>query len=112
MPRTAKPIWILVPCASEREAVRIGTTLLRARLAACIKVLEIEHERYFWPPKSGKMVRSEDSALLIVETFASRERTVRRRVAALHSYELPLIATIPLRGVSAAFRRWMVGEIR
>jgi len=48
--------------------------------------------------------------VLILKTAAANVQTLNDRVKALHSYDVPCIAEIPLGGGNADYLDWIVAE--
>lgn len=83
---------LYVACADRAEAERIAETVLTERLAACVNVLAACHSLYRW---NGTVERGEEVPVLF-KTTPMLARRLRDRIAALHSYDLPVIETWPV----------------
>ena len=96
-------VIVLVTVGSAEEAVRVGRPLVEERLAACVNVVGPIRSIYRW---KGAV---EDAAeyLLLVKARADDVALIERRVATLHSYEVPEILAVPLRAGSAAYIAWL-----
>lgn len=93
----------LVACRDVRQARAIAKALVRERLAACVNVLPGVASIYRW---KGKVEEARE-ALLVVKSTSARAKALEARVKALHSYELPELLTLPVRGGSAGYLRWL-----
>lgn len=105
-----KIAWLLVNCNSAKEADGIGKALLRQRRIACYDIIARQKAAYFWPPKSGK-IEIAKGAMVILVTQPTMSKVVRQVVEKLHSDTLPSINGLSVE-VSAAYGRWVRGEVR
>ena len=101
-------VMVYMTAANRREARRIATALLNARLAACVNELGPLRARYWW---RGRLEAAREIALL-AKTRAARVPALIRCVKALHSYEVPCIVVLPLAGGHPPFLRWVAAETR
>ena len=94
-----------VTCADCAEAERIAETVLAERLAACVNILAPCHSLYRW---NGRIERGEEVPALF-KTTTILARRLADRIAALHSYELPVIETWPV-AVGERVSGWIADE--
>ena len=94
-----------VACADRAEAERIAETVLAERLAACVNILAPCHSLYRW---NGTIERGEEVPALF-KTTTILARRLADRIAALHSYELPVIETWPV-AVAERVSGWIADE--
>ena len=71
--------------ASDKEAARIGRTLVEERLAACVNILGPCRSIYRW---QGAIEDAVEVAA-VFKTAEGRAEALIVRLAALHSYDLP-----------------------
>lgn len=93
----------LVTCRDARQGRRIGETLVREKLAACVNVLPGVTSIYIW---KGKLERSRE-ALLIIKSRGALSKRLSRRVRELHSYEAPEVVTLRIASGNPAYLRWV-----
>ena len=105
-----KIAWLLVTCNSLGEADRIGKTLLRQRHIACYDIIARSKAAYFWPPKNGKIEKAK-GAMVILVTLPRLASSARKIITRHHSDTLPSINGLSVE-VSAAYGRWVRGEVR
>jgi len=98
-------VMVLVTCADEAEARRIGHALVQARLAACVH-LRPHTAIYRW---QNRVEEAAEYALL-AKTTEARFVALRDTVLALHSYDLPAILAIPVSEGHAPFMDWVAAE--
>jgi periplasmic divalent cation tolerance protein len=101
-------IVVLVTCASPSQAAKIGSALVRERLAACVNVVPGLTSIFSWKVDMSR----ERESLMIVKTRRALFEKLRRRVRALHSYETPEIVALPMAAVDPDYRRWLEKETR
>jgi periplasmic divalent cation tolerance protein len=106
--RAATPmVLIYCPCSDLESAKRIGGALLDARLAGCIDILPGMVSLYDW--QGAREEASE--AVLIAKTSADAAPRAAEFLAREHPYEVPAILTLPLAGVNAPYRAWLLEGI-
>lgn len=103
MPCPQDYILVYVTAASPEEAERIGTALVREKLAACANILPVVTSVYVW---QGRLERSAET-LCLLKTRRENFCRLEARVKALHSYEVPCITAVPLVEGSAPYLRWI-----
>lgn len=97
-------VW--VSCPSAAVAKRIARSLVEERLAACVGVIPMSETIFHW---KGKVERAHE-VLLMIKARRSAFSRLRRRVRALHPYEVPeIIATAVVRG-DPAYLSWVKGR--
>ena len=99
-------VLIYVTTSTLEEAGRIGRALVESRLAACANVLGPVQSVYWW----DGAVQTGDEAALILKTREDCVEALVARVKALHSYEVPCVATLPVAGGNADFLKWVETE--
>ena len=85
------------------EAMRIGRTVVKERLAACINITAPCTSIYWW---EGKVEQS-DEAPAILKTTVDRVAALIERIADLHSYETPAIVAWPADHALPAYAEWV-----
>jgi periplasmic divalent cation tolerance protein len=93
--------------ADAEEAERIGRAVVEERLAACINILPKVRSIYRW---QGAIEASEEAAA-ILKTSAVMADALIARIAALHSYDVPCIATWPIDKILASYADWVEGSV-
>lgn len=99
---------VYCPCPSLEEAKRLGNGLLDARLAGCINILPSMVSLYDW--KGAREEAAE--VVLIAKTTAELATGVKEYLEREHSYDVPAILTLPLADMNAAYRDWLMQNIR
>ncbi len=91
--------------ADAEEAERVAETVLTEKLAACVNILAPCTAIYRW---QGKVERGSEVPALF-KTRPMLARRLRDRIAALHSYDLPVIETWTAES-SEAVSGWIAVE--
>ena len=93
--------------ADQQEAERIGAQVVEERLAACANLIGPVRSIYRW---QGKVERADEVAA-IFKTGEDRADALIARIAALHSYDVPCIATWPIDKILGAYAAWVEDSI-
>ena len=93
--------------ADAEEAERIGRTVIEERLAACVNILGAVSSIYRW--KGAVETAAEVAA--IFKTDDQQVDALIARIATLHSYEVPCIATWPIEKILAGYAAWIEDSV-
>lgn len=93
-------------CPSLACAESIASALVEARLAACVNIVPGLTSIYRW---QGKVER-EAECLLIIKTHSEQFDALRKRLAALHPYELPELIAVQAADGLPAYLDWVRAE--
>ncbi len=94
---------VLVPVASDDEAVAIARSVVEERLAASANIVPGLRSFYRWKGE----VRQASELLLIIKTRRQRVEELIERIEALHSYEVPGILALPVERGLSAYLEWI-----
>lgn len=100
-------IFIYIVCPNKKEARKIGQTLLRARLVACLNIFPVE-SAYWW---QGKIVKDKE-VVLIAKTLKKNFKKVETMIKKIHSYQTPCIGALPIIKVNQKYFNWLKKEIK
>ena len=89
--------------ANLNEAERIGRLVVEERLAACVNVLAPIRSIYRW---KGTVESAEEIAAIFKTTLAQADLLITR-IAGLHSYDVPCIATWPIDKILDSYAKWV-----
>ena len=89
--------------ADADEAERIGRTAIEERLAACVNILGSTRSIYRWKGK----VETADEVAAIFKTHHWRADALIARIAELHSYDVPAIASWPIDKILGSYADWV-----
>lgn len=90
-------------CPDADSARRIAGALVAERLAACVNHLPGIASTYRWQGT----ITTDHEELLLIKTTASRFEALRRRLLALHPYELPELLAVPVERGHGAYLDWV-----
>jgi periplasmic divalent cation tolerance protein len=96
-------VSVYVLFASSEEAERIGRIVVEERLAACINIFGPVRSIYRW----DSAIESAEEVAAILKTSDAEADALITRIAGLHSYEVPCIATWPIDKVLGAYADWV-----
>jgi len=94
--------------ADAEEAERIGRAVVEERLAACINILSPVRSIYRW---KGAVETADEVAAIFKTSDASVDALITR-IAALHSYDVPCIATWPVDKLLGSYAGWVEDSTR
>jgi len=95
-----------ITCESLEQAREIGRTLVSERLAACVNILPGMTSMYWWQGK----IEEADEVVLVAKTRMTLADALTTRVTALHSYDVPCVAVLPILRGNPAFISWIETE--
>lgn len=107
METDADYLLVYVTCADKAEAEKISAEVLGERLAACANLIDGMESIYWW---QGKLESARECVLI----FKSEKRLfdrLKNRILALHSYETPCVAALPITGGSRAYLDWISASL-
>ncbi len=96
-------VSVYVVFANAEEAERVGRAVVEERLAACINILGPIRSIYRWQGA----VESAEEVAAIVKTSSIAVDALITRIAGLHSYEVPCIATWPIDKILGDYADWV-----
>lgn len=88
---------------SDEEARRIGRRMVEDRLAACVNILAPCHSIYRW---QGEIEEAAEVPA-IFKAHATMAPELVRRIAALHSYDVPAAVVWPVADLPDNYRAWI-----
>jgi periplasmic divalent cation tolerance protein len=102
----AQILVIMVTAANQKEAVRIGKRVVKAKLAACVNIIPAIQSIYRW---KGKVVKSQE-VLLIFKSTKARYGALEKTIKAIHTYDTPEIIALPVKKGIAQYIGWVCSE--
>ena len=101
-----RAVFVYTTWPSPVEAEQAGRVLVERRLAACVNIIPGMVSLYWW---QGKLERAQE-AVMIVKTRASLAPDLETAVKALHPYDTPAFAVLPLESIEARYFGWLLAE--
>ena len=99
-------VVVLVTAGTADEAAAIGRALVESRLAACANVIGPIRSIYRWQDA----IEDAPEHLLLLKARAADLAALEAAVRARHSYDVPEVLALPVRGVSAAYLAWLAAS--
>lgn len=100
-------VTVYATFADADEAGRIARIVVEERLAACANLLGETTSIYRW---AGKIETAAEQAA-IFKTTAEQAQALVRRMAELHSYDVPAITVWPVEQAHPAYAEWVRAEV-
>ena len=99
-------VFVHITVGARPEAERIARALVEERLAASANLIGGLASVYRWKGQ----VEEASEILLIAKTTAPLLDRLTERVRALHSYDCPSIAALPVSGGNRDYLDWIASE--
>ena len=93
--------------ANAQEAERIGREVIEQRLAACINILGACRSIYRWEGA----IQTAEEVPAILKTHSWQADELIERIAALHSYDTPCIAVMPIEKLLRRYADWVEDSV-
>ena len=93
--------------ADAEESERIGRIVVEERLAACVNILRPIRSIYRW----NGAVDSNEEVAAIFKTTDEQAGALITRIAGLHSYDVPCIATWPIDRILGSYAEWVEDSV-
>ncbi|ANH02153.1 MULTISPECIES: divalent-cation tolerance protein CutA [Leptospira] len=98
---------VYVTVGNEKEAIKIGKTVVKERLAACANILPKIKSIYHWEKK----LVEDNEAVLILKTKSELITELTLRIKSLHSYSVPCVVSLPLLEGNREYFSWIFSEV-
>jgi periplasmic divalent cation tolerance protein len=99
-----KPVLVLTTVGADFDARALARTLVEARLAACVNIIERVVSIYRWEDR----VAEDGEQLLLIKTTDLRVDALREELFRLHPYDVPEFVVLPIESTSEAYGAWLV----
>lgn len=104
MKATTAHMIVTTTCDSAAQCKALVDGLLKAKLAACVQVSEVE-SHYVW---KGKREKAKEM-LLTIKTRKALLKKVEAKIRELHAYETPQMVAWPLVAGHVPYLKWIDG---
>jgi len=98
---------VYVTTSNEEEALKIGTHIVKKRLAACSNIIKDMKSVYWWENN----LEYDEEAILILKTIEENVDEIIAKVKEIHSYDNPCIIALPVMKTSDSYLNWLEDEI-
>lgn len=102
-----KPLLVLTTVGADFDARALAHTLVEARLAACVNIVERIHSVYRWEDR----VADEGEQLLLIKTTDLRVDALREELFRQHPYDVPEFVVLPIESTSEAYGAWLLESV-
>ncbi len=96
---------VLSTAGSEEEGQRIGKTLVKKRLAACVNIIPGITSHFYW----GRKLCTEREVILLIKTVKRELQEIACNIKEIHSYSVPEILFIKIEGGNKKYLDWVQG---
>lgn len=97
---------LYITAKNRDEAVLLASELLEKKLIACANIIEGAESIYRW---EGEIEHTTET-ILIAKTRDELIPEVTKMVKSLHSYEIPCVVAMPIKGGNPEFLAWIEEE--
>ena len=101
-------IVIFITASNKKEAQKIGISLIKQKLAACVNIVDKVDSVFFWKSKIDRACES----LLIIKSKRDKLAKIIKLVESIHSYQVPEIIALPIIAGSKSYLRWIDASLR
>jgi len=99
-------IVVLSTCEGRKAAQKIAQDIVGRRLAACVNIMPVT-SYYRWKGK----IKTDREYLMIAKTRSQVFARLKRRILALHTYQLPEIVSLRIAGGNERYLDWIDKEV-
>lgn len=99
---------VYITTKNKSEAKKIGKTLVKTKLAACINIIDGMNSIYRWEGK----IQSDSETILIAKTKESLVDKLIKKVKSIHSYSCPCIICLPILNGNKDYLNWVRKETK
>jgi periplasmic divalent cation tolerance protein len=103
-----KFIAVYITAKDEKEAEKLGSILVKERLAGCINIIPNIRSSYWWKGKIENM----PEALLIAKTKEELFQQLLASVKKNHSYSVPCVNALPILDGNPDYLKWLENETK
>jgi periplasmic divalent cation tolerance protein len=100
-------VIVLTTFPADRDAAPFARALVDERLAACVNILPPMESIYRWQG----VVEQASERQLFIKTSLTRFKELKKRIAALHPYELPELVVLQATG-DTTYLQWVADQTR
>lgn len=101
MPNTI--FLVLCTCPDEDSARHLSESLVEAKLAACVNIVNPISSIFTWQGK----IDTEQESLLLIKTTETAYSRLEQAIKLQHPYDVPEIFAIPVQQGSADYLNWV-----
>ena len=102
-----KPLLVLTTVGADFDARALAHSLVEARLAACVNIIDRMTSVYRWEDR----VAEDGEQLLLIKTTDARVDALREELFRRHPYDVPEFVVLPIEGTSEAYGAWLFSSL-
>ncbi len=96
-------LLVLCTCPNPDHARQLSESLVQARLAACVNIVNPISSIFTWQGR----INTEQESLLLIKTTETAYSALERAIKKQHPYEIPEIIAIPVQEGAADYLSWV-----
>lgn len=100
-------VIVFVTAGTREQAETIARRCIEEELAACVNIVDGCTSVYRWRGN----VETEREALMIVKTAKALFPKLARRIAELHTYEVPEIIALPIADAGGGYLKYLIDTL-
>jgi periplasmic divalent cation tolerance protein len=102
-----KMVVLFLTCANSKEAGKIRKVLHEKKLVVCAKQVPVTSS-FLWKGKTD----SSEEVMLVMDSVDENFNAIEEEVRKIHSYETPVLLSVPVNRVSKGIEKWVKEELR
>ena len=102
-PTASDVIVVYITAPNSEDAQTLAQALVQENLAACVNIIPGIQSVYRW----DNAIQTDTELLLICKSRTERFDALKKRVQALHPYDVPEIISIPVQNGSEPYLNWV-----
>ncbi|MGD9896136.1 MAG: divalent-cation tolerance protein CutA [Candidatus Methylacidiphilaceae bacterium] len=102
-----KPLLVLVTASSPEEGAQLARSLLEARAASCVNLVQGVRSFYWWQGERAEA----GEVLLLIKSAEEQWDALQAVIRQNHSYDCPEIVALSPERVEEGYLSWWVGEL-
>lgn len=98
---------ILCTCPDAETASALSRSLVEAKLAACVNIVQGIRSIYRWQGE----VSDDREALMVIKSLTSCYQALEAWIVENHPYDVPEVIAVPVDRVSASYLAWIESSV-
>ena len=99
---------VFVTAANKKQERKISSALVKARLCACVNIIDGIESIFYW---KGKLDKARE-VLLIIKSRKDKITKIIKLVKSMHTYDLPEIISLPVTEGLKPYLNWINESLR
>ena len=98
-----KIYFVYVTFGSLKEAKKLGSLLVKKKLAACTNIIPTIYSTFVWKNKT----MTERECSMLVKTSKTKVKAAIKFIVKMHSYECPAVSAFAIDATHKDFQKWI-----